>query len=479
METEDSPATQPRLRSEDVEDVERASVAVSRRLNEDFERNLREPVLATRLHLQGVEFFADTTWELNASMNVLLGRNGYGKSLVLRTLAGMLQRDPKVTERLFSHTDGDARIEVELARNGKAEKLERDSDVFLRDSAGKVPLLAIPDSRFVDRGATTIAAVGTIDFATDGAIHFLSQEPYQEVVKALLAGLVIDYFEDGRSFAAPSFELIRSVMTELTEGQGFRFASIERVGLAGSRIMVETEGLNRPVPIQQASQGTLSMVTIFGLIHRFLQQLAASGGKSSESDVLSQRAIVMIDEVDAHVHPVWQQRIRNLLRATFPNVQFLLSAHSPLIVAGCGPGEVSVLGKNTSSGSEGGFYVDQLGEDFVGKSTTEIYGRIFHVEDLDQTFLRYVNKEARGEAVRNEHEIEELYEKRKDGKLGEADDRQLSRLMLEQGRFDRVKDIQEQRRDKDRLLAERDATIRRLEAELARSESGTLKEQPS
>src|SRR5437879_13772092 len=45
------------------------------------------------------------------------------------------------------------------------------------------------------------------------------------------------------------------------------------------------------------------------------------------------------------LHPSWQQKILGMLTNKFPNVQFIVAAHSPVIVAGCDRSEVSVLRK--------------------------------------------------------------------------------------------------------------------------------------
>jgi hypothetical protein len=44
---------------------------------------------------------------------------------------------------------------------------------------------------------------------------------------------------------------------------------------------------------------------------------------------LSEKAIVLIDEVDLHLHPQWQRSLRRHLRTTFPHVQFIATTHSP------------------------------------------------------------------------------------------------------------------------------------------------------
>jgi predicted ATP-binding protein involved in virulence len=49
-------------------------------------------------------------------------------------------------------------------------------------------------------------------------------------------------------------------------------------------------------------------------------------------DPLSAEAVVMIDELDLHLHPSWQQRVIGDLLKTFPNTQFIVTTHSPYII---------------------------------------------------------------------------------------------------------------------------------------------------
>jgi predicted ATP-binding protein involved in virulence len=43
--------------------------------------------------------------------------------------------------------------------------------------------------------------------------------------------------------------------------------------------------------------------------------------------------IVLIDEVDLHLHPTWQQRILPQLRKVFPRLQFIVTSHSPQVLS--------------------------------------------------------------------------------------------------------------------------------------------------
>ena len=229
-----------------------------------------------------------------------------------------------------------------------------------------------------------------------------------------------------------------------------------------------TEGLDRPLRIQQASQGTISVLTMFGLIHTFLTDIAeaANPDRNEGGDIVNQEAIMIIDRgIDAHLHPVWQQKIRNLLYDFFPNVQFVLSAHSPLVVAGCGPGEVAVVRRSSE-----GFRIEQLPQDFVGATAQDLYRDIFDIEDLDEMFLKYATQEARGQGEEIDKRIAKLQAKDEKGKLSQAEELELDRHLLELRRIRRVSEIQREQRDQDDVLLQREAEIKRLQAEIARLE---------
>ena len=151
--------------------------------------------------------------------------------------------------------------------------------------------------------------------------------------------------------------------------------------------MVEFEsGQMDPVPLQAASQGTLSILAIFGLIWSFLKSLYGEFDKEELPDL---SAIVIIDEVDAHLHPVWQQRIVGLLRRTFLSVQFILTGHSPLVVAGCLKGEVSILRRKAETSE---LEICTVHHDFIGRDVEEINRTVFEIEEFDETFQDYQTK---------------------------------------------------------------------------------------
>ncbi|WP_085726981.1 AAA family ATPase [Pseudomonas sp. R37(2017)] len=80
--------------------------------------------------------------------------------------------------------------------------------------------------------------------------------------------------------------------------------------------------------VSQLSQGEKSMMALVGDIARRLAMMNQSLDNPLEGD-----GIVLIDEVDLHLHPKWQRRLIRQLSETFPNCQFVLTTHSPLVIS--------------------------------------------------------------------------------------------------------------------------------------------------
>ena len=63
---------------------------------------------------------------------------------------------------------------------------------------------------------------------------------------------------------------------------------------------------------------------------------------------LTGEGVVLIDEVDLHLHPGWQRHVVSTLEATFPNCQFLVSTHSPQIISHVAPKRIWLLDRTRS-----------------------------------------------------------------------------------------------------------------------------------
>lgn len=107
----------------------------------------------------------------------------------------------------------------------------------------------------------------------------------------------------------------------------------------------------------QLSDGyKIVLVLVLDLVSRILEANAIIDGITPEK-LLQSEGIVLIDEIDLHLHPSWQQRIIGDLQRTFPNIQFIVTTHSPQVVSSVHTESIRIVDNNqvkTAIGSEGG-----------------------------------------------------------------------------------------------------------------------------
>ncbi|MDX8377365.1 MAG: AAA family ATPase [Mariprofundales bacterium] len=104
----------------------------------------------------------------------------------------------------------------------------------------------------------------------------------------------------------------------------FKYLRIRRTPLI--HMVVDKNG--KTLDVDQLSQGEKSLMALVGDIARRLAMLNPALDNPLHGD-----GVVLIDEVDLHLHPQWQRKLINRLRSTFPNCQFILTTHAPLVIS--------------------------------------------------------------------------------------------------------------------------------------------------
>jgi len=125
------------------------------------------------------------------------------------------------------------------------------------------------------------------------------------------------------------------------------------------------------IPLDRLSEGYRSVFALVADIARELLRVFRS--------LEDAEAIVLIDEIDTHLHPRWKMRVMSSLRRALPGVQFIVTTHDPLCLRGMDDGEVVVLQRNENGQivqledlpSIKGMRADQLlTSDYFGLSST-------------------------------------------------------------------------------------------------------------
>lgn len=153
---------------------------------------------------------------------------------------------------------------------------------------------------------------------------------------------------------------IAVIASEITEGFPIEFLG---VGEDEKGLYPEFKTPDGKLPLNCLSQGTQSIIQWLGLLligyaeyYNFPKNLEKKPG------------VVIIDEIDAHMHPSWQRRILPALSRHFPKLQLFCSSHSPLALAGLKAGQAHLLKRDT----KGKVVVSRNETDIIGWSTDEI-----------------------------------------------------------------------------------------------------------
>jgi predicted ATP-binding protein involved in virulence len=114
-----------------------------------------------------------------------------------------------------------------------------------------------------------------------------------------------------------------------------------RIRRAPLRMVVDKNG--EELRVDQLSDGEKCTLAMVGDLAR---RMAIANPALEDS--LAGDGVVLIDEVDLHLHPGWQRHVVSALEETFPNCQFLVSTHSPQIVSHVAPERIWLLERSTT-----------------------------------------------------------------------------------------------------------------------------------
>ncbi|MDM8558531.1 AAA family ATPase [Candidatus Parabeggiatoa sp. HSG14] len=130
--------------------------------------------------------------------------------------------------------------------------------------------------------------------------------------------------KNGVTIATSRLDKIKQVLTSgiLPDVSDFRFTTTSEL-----KSFVEFQTSYGWVRLDTLGYGYQTMIAwVVDLAKRLFERYPDSNNPLAES------AVVLIDEIDLHLHPEWQRKIIQFLTAQFPNTQFIVTSHSPLIV---------------------------------------------------------------------------------------------------------------------------------------------------
>lgn len=197
------------------------------------------------------------------------------------------------------------------------DELDKDMPMYANYSVNRavidVPLRIVNRHTFDKLSAFEKAIESKIDFRTFFE-WFRNQEDYENEIKV----------RDDENYVDIQLESVRRAILIMLDG--FSNLRIERNPL---RMVIKKCDVN--LRVEQLSDGEKCTLAMIGDLARRL-----SLANPALQNPLEGKGIVLIDEIELHMHPKWQRRIINTLRRTFPNIQFFITTHSPQVLGEIG-----------------------------------------------------------------------------------------------------------------------------------------------
>ena len=294
--------------------------------------------------------------DLHPQMNVFFGGNAKGKTTVLNAIAvglgSILQLIPAVSAIGFRKKDRrgvqPARVALEAIDGTRWERIRGVRRMSLVHALKErlEPFIEVGQAAQSSDDLPIVAFYDTERAIRDQQIlrrRTAEESPRQDALQGSLSAGV-DFSEFLRWFRAKEHEELglrnerKDFLYETPDLHAVRAAirsmvpGIRDVRIAFRPLRFEVRWQNEAgdverLALSQLSDGYRVMLALAADLARRMAQ-----GNPHLPDPLQSEAIVLIDEVELHLHPSWQQSILPDLMRTFPQTQFLVSTHSPQVL---------------------------------------------------------------------------------------------------------------------------------------------------
>lgn len=141
----------------------------------------------------------------------------------------------------------------------------------------------------------------------------------------------------------------------------------------------------RILPLSDLSDGYRSMVAMIGDI---ACKAALLNPHLEENAITETPGVVLIDELDQHLHPMWQRRVVEDLRRTFPKIQFIATTHSPFLIQSLRSGEELIMLDGQPTAQVANRTIEDIARDLMGVIHPEVAVRYEDMKQVAKSYLQ-------------------------------------------------------------------------------------------
>ncbi len=381
-----------------------------------------------KVNLKNIRGFSDLEFNLArdgggyAGWTVFTGDNGSGKSTLLKALAlGLTGKDTARALQPSFHRwirDGSAEaasIQLEIVRcpeddalveTGRAPGSEFPARLELKNGSKETTLeIAIPSGKQV-KYSTPQRTIWSLDargwfscgYGPFRRVFGASPEATRQMV-APATERFVTMFQEAASLAEVD-QWLRNLKHKQLENKAAEREQLEllleilRDDLMPNQISVDrvdSDGLwlkdrnGAQLSWGEMSDGYRAALALLADILRHLINaygIAGLAERGSDGKIFIKRSgVVLIDEIDAHLHPEWQREIGFWLKRHFPKIQFLVTTHSPIICQAADENGLFVLQEPGSDVSPRALTVEEYREVIASKPDTILRTAAFGLQN--------------------------------------------------------------------------------------------------
>lgn len=293
-----------------------------------------------------------------SDIRIASDRNVSGPSFALPVTVearGMLESESVVWSRKLTKEKGrtstkDARVATAFGKRLKEAVTGADGEAMV------LPLIAYygtarlwKDHREADKDRPLLKPR---DFGYDYCMEDNSnyKAVYRWMTNALLAEMTAHQIQAEPGTIALQLQAIRAALSGLLAREGlsdflhYNYAFRE-LAVTQRHESVGQEPENISIPVSMLSDGVRA---VFSMAADIAFRCTKLNPQLGETACRETPGIILIDEVDQHLHPAWQQTVLDTLQAAFPMMQFVVTTHSPQVVSSVPNECVRIVGRNGS-----------------------------------------------------------------------------------------------------------------------------------
>ena len=401
-------------------------------INKNITIQKKTSILLKSLELKNIGIYNDLKIDINDQLTVLIGVNGSGKTTILKamSLAILGPKDSVYHSAMnLRSIDIPKKLDSTILLTATINGIEFKNRIIIRhnDETSEFDIVGNEFKELYESDnilKNLILCLGEQRNNTIGKPkQHLDLKPRTLDLLPLLRGNDQSCLEDWSSWLA-NLENKKSISNEIEEtinlcfkvfskfmGESIKSAGLKKVEPESELWITYRTG--RSIPLKLASQGYQSVMGWVGFI---IQRMIESNEQYSFP--LSQPSIIIIDEIDQLLSIKWQQKILPILMEFFPNTQWIISTHSPMVLTDLEKHQIIQLIEKDGS---------------IIAETNEVDLWMWQYSDIIRKYFEITTKEPKYKEKEIKDEIIELLKKEKNNET-------ILKIINLEGRLEKVKE---------------------------------------